>query len=208
MRAFILVDIQNDFCPGGALEVPGGDEIIPVVNALQKKFELVVATGDWHPPGHVSFASTHGKKVGETIRTNGIEQVLWPDHCVQNTWGAEFRSSLDTSGISRVFLKGTDPQIDSYSGFFDNQHLRSTGLEDYLKDKKVRAIYIAGLATNVCVQFTALDGVELGFETLVIEDACRGVELEPGDIDRAWENMRASGVKIIKSMDLKEPERI
>ncbi len=208
MRAFILVDIQNDFCPGGALEVPGGDEIIPVVNALQKKFELVVATGDWHPPGHVSFASTHGKKVGETIRTNGIEQVLWPDHCVQNTWGAEFRSSLDTSGISRVFLKGTDPQIDSYSGFFDNQHLRSTGLEDYLKDNKVRAIYIAGLATNVCVQFTALDGVELGFETLVIEDACRGVELEPGDIDRAWENMRASGVKIIKSMDLKEPEQI
>ena len=208
MRAFILVDIQNDFCPGGALEVPGGDEIIPVVNGLQKKFELVVATGDWHPPGHISFASTHGKKVGEAIRTNGIEQVLWPDHCVQNTWGAEFRSSLDTSGISRVFLKGTDPQIDSYSGFFDNQHLRSTGLEDYLKDNKVRAIYIAGLATNVCVQFTALDGVELGFETLVIEDACRGVELEPGDIDRAWENMRASGVKIIKSMDLKEPERI
>jgi len=195
MRAFILVDIQNDFCPGGALEVPGGDEIIPVVNALQKKFELVVATGDWHPPGHVSFASTHGKKVGETIRTNGIEQVLWPDHCVQNTWGAEFRSGLDTSGISRVFLKGTDPQIDSYSGFFDNQHLRSTGLEDYLKDNKVRAIYIAGLATNVCVQFTALDGVELGFETLVIEDACRGVELEPGDIDRAWENMRASGTE-------------
>ena len=208
MRAFILVDIQNDFCPGGALEVPGGDEIIPVVNGLQKKFELVVATGDWHPPGHISFASTHGKKVGEAIRTNGIEQVLWPDHCVQNTWGAEFRSSLDTSGISRVFLKGTDPQIDSYSGFFDNQHLRSTGLEDYLKDKEVRVIYIAGLATNVCVQFTALDGVELGFETLVIEDACRGVELEPGDIDRAWENMRASGVKIIKSMDLKEPERI
>ncbi len=202
MQALILVDIQNDFCSGGALAVPGGDEIIPVVNALQQKFKLVAATRDWHPPGHVSFASTHGRKPGEVITVNGVEQVLWPDHCVQHTWGAEFAPGLETTGIAREFTKGSDPHIDSYSGFFDNQRLRSTGLENFLRDRKVEKIYIAGLATNVCVMYTALDGVLLGFDTVVIEDACRGVELEPGDVDRALERMRAGKVRLYSSREL------
>jgi len=202
MQALILVDIQNDFCSGGALAVPGGDEVIPVVNALQQKFKLVAATRDWHPPGHVSFASTHGRKPGEVISVNGVEQALWPDHCVQHTWGAEFAPGLETTGIAREFTKGSDPHIDSYSGFFDNQRLRSTGLENFLRDRKVEKIYIAGLATNVCVMYTALDGVLLGFDTVVIEDACRGVELEPGDVDRALERMRAGKVRLYSSREL------
>ncbi len=202
MRALILVDIQNDFCSGGALEVPGGDETIPVVNDLQKKFDLVVATQDWHPDGHISFASTHGKQVGESLLLDGMEQILWPKHCVQNTWGAEMAPGLDTLNISRIFTKGTDPRIDSYSGFFDNERLRDTGLKDFLAARGVDTVYIAGLATNVCVKFTALDAVRLGFRTYVVEDACRGVEIEPGAVQKAWEKMREFGVQVVKSGDI------
>ena len=182
--ALILVDIQNDFCPGGSLAVKDGDRIVPVVNELQKRFELIVATKDWHPPGHASFVS------------------LWPPHCVQETAGAEFVAGLDTSRVARVFLKGTDAGVDSYSGFFDNEHRRATGLGDYLKERGVTNVVIAGLATDYCVKFTALDARMLGFDTSVVVDACRGVEVQEGDTARAVEEMRAAGVKIIESRQL------
>ena len=184
--AFILVDIQNDFCPGGSLAVREGDRVVPVVNELQKHFDLIVATKDWHPAGHSSFAS------------------LWPPHCVQETAGAEFVAGLDTSRIARVFLKGTDIEIDSYSGFFDNEHRRATGLGDYLKERGVTDVFIAGLATDYCVKFTALDAVALGFKTSVVVDACRGVEVNEGDTARALEEMRAAGVNIRESRQLLE----
>ena len=184
MDALLLVDIQNDFCPGGSLAVAGGDEIVPVVNELQKKFNLVVATKDWHPPGHASF------------------ETLWPPHCVQGSAGAEFVAALDTRRVAQVFLKGTDPAVDSYSGFFDNEHKRSTGLGDYLRAQGVTDVFICGLATDYCVKFTALDALRLGFRTTVVADACRGVEVEAGDTARAVEEMRAAGAEIVESSDL------
>ncbi len=186
--ALILVDIQNDFCPGGSLAVKEGDAVVPIANELQKLFPLVVATKDWHPQGHSSFVS------------------LWPPHCVQETRGAEFVAGLDTSRIARVFLKGTDLEIDSYSGFFDNEHRRATGLGDYLKERGVTDVYIVGLATDYCVKFTALDAVRLGFNTTVVEDACRGVEVQEGDTRRALEEMAAAGVRITESRSLLEAE--
>jgi len=197
MQAFIIVDVQNDFCPGGALPVPEGDRIVPLVNRLQGAFDLVVATQDWHPPTHASFAVNHRRSPGEVIRLGGMEQVLWPTHCVQGTPGAAFVPSLETARIDRVFRKGTDPAIDSYSGFFDNGHQKATGLGDYLKAKGVDEVYIAGLATDYCVKFTALDAAGLGFRTNLIADACRGVNLNPGDVERALEEMRRAGVRIV-----------
>jgi nicotinamidase/pyrazinamidase len=188
--ALILVDLQNDFCPGGALAVKDGDAVVPVANELQKHFELIVATKDWHPPGHASFVS------------------LWPPHCVQETAGAEFVAGLDTSRIARVFLKGTDMEIDSYSGFFDNEHRRATGLGDYLKERGVTDVTIAGLATDYCVKFTALDARMLGFETSVVVDACRGVEVNEGDTARAIEEMSAAGVHIKESRRVLEAPEV
>lgn len=198
--ALVLVDIQNDFIPGGALPTKNGGEVVPVANRLQPHFDLVVATQDWHPKNHGSFASNHpGKRPGERIELGGLPQVLWPDHCVQGSRGAEFHPDLDTSRIARVIRKGTDPEIDSYSGFFDNGHRKATGLGDYLREQKVTDVWIAGLATDYCVKWTALDAVNLGFRTHVIEDACRGVDLSPGDIDRALEEMRKAGVDVVTS---------
>lgn len=188
--ALILVDIQNDFCPGGSLAVKDGDAVVPVANELQKRFELIVATKDWHSAGHASFVS------------------LWPPHCVQETEGAEFVAGLDTSRIARVFLKGTDMEIDSYSGFFDNEHRRATGLGDYLKERGVTDVFIAGLATDYCVKFTALDAVMLGFRTSVVVDACRGVEVNEGDTARAIEEMSAAGVNITESHQLLEAPEV
>ncbi len=199
MRALILVDIQYDFCPGGSLAVPDGDAILPPVNRLQKKFGLVVATQDWHPRGHGSFASTHGKPVYEVIPIHGEPQTLWPDHCVQGTHGSELVAGLDRSRIARVFQKGTDPAIDSYSGFLDADHRNSTGLADYLREHGVDEVVIAGLATDYCVKYTALDAVRLGFRAQVVEDACRGVNLQAGDSKAALDEMRAAGVKIVRS---------
>lgn len=200
MNALILVDLQNDFCPGGALPVPEGDRVVAVANKLQRQFPLVVATQDWHPADHGSFAANHpGKRPGDVIELAGLPQVLWPVHCVQGTPGAEFHPDLDRSAIARVFRKGTDPNIDSYSGIFDNAHRKSTGLAEYLKDRGVRRVTICGLATDYCAKFTALDALELGFETCLIEDACRGVDLQPGDVQRAIEAMRAKGVRVIQS---------
>jgi nicotinamidase/pyrazinamidase len=200
MKALILVDLQNDFCPGGALPVSDGDHVMAVANRVQGRFELVVATQDWHPPDHGSFAANHpGRRPGEVIELEGIAQVLWPAHCVQDTPGAEFHPGLDRSAIVRVFRKGMDPNIDSYSGFFDNGRRKATGLGDYLREEAVRDVYVCGLATDYCVKFTALDAVDLGFRTHLIADACRGVELKPGDVDRAVREMRAKAVAMIDS---------
>jgi len=204
-RALILVDLQNDFVPGGALAVQNGDVVIPVANRIQKSFDLIVASRDWHPRDHGSFAANHpGKKVGDVIDLNGLSQILWPVHCVQNTPGAEFVPELDTSRIDRVFLKGTDPTIDSYSAFFDNGHRRSTGLGDYLKERGVRDVYVCGLATDYCVNFTALDACKLGFNVHLIEDASRGVNLKPDDSANALEGIRRAGGQIIRSESLED----
>ena len=198
-----MVDLQNDFCRGGSLAVPEGEAIIPLANHLQSYFDRVVATKDWHPPDHMSFASNHpGYQVGEVITINDIPQVLWPDHCIEGSHGAEFHPDLDTSRISKVIYKGTDKSIDSYSAFFDNAHACATGLEKYLHSEKVNEVYIAGLATDYCVKYSTLDAVRLGFRVYVIEDACRGVELKSGDCRRAFEEMKASGIKVIRSHEI------
>ena len=207
MRVLILVDIQNDFVPGGALGVREGNLVVPVANRVQQAFagagDVIVATQDWHPPDHGSFAVSHpGKEVGDVIELNGLRQILWPVHCVQNTRGAAFAPGLDVSRVRRVFQKGTDRTIDSYSGFFDNGHRKDTGLGDYLKQQGVRDVYVCGLATDYCVKFTVLDAIQLGFRTHVIEDACRGVNVNPGDADAAVEEMRRAGAKVMQSGDL------
>ena len=200
MSALILVDLQNDFMPGGALAVPDGDAVIPVANRLAQSFDLVVATQDWHPPGHGSFASQHpGKNPGDTVELDGLRQELWPDHCVQGTSGAELHDGLDVRRITRIFQKGTDPRIDSYSTFFDNAHLKSTGLGDYLKEKEVSEVYLMGLATDYCVKFSVLDAVELGFKANVIQDGCRGIDLQAGDVSKAIDEMKTAGVVIVSS---------
>jgi len=203
MKALILVDIQNDFCPGGHLEVPEGDQVVPVANALMDRFDLVVATQDWHPANHGSFAANHPwRKPGQVIDLNGLPQVLWPIHCVQDSFGAEFVQSLHTDKIGPVFVKGTDPEIDSYSGFYDNGHRKATGMGDFLKEKGVDSVYVMGLATDYCVKFTALDAVALGFKTHLIEDGCRGVNLNAGDVDQAIADMRSGGVVVTNSTEL------
>jgi nicotinamidase/pyrazinamidase len=203
MNALIIVDLQNDFLPGGALPVLHGDDVIPLANELQRHFDLVVATQDWHPPDHGSFAANHkGKKPGDRIILDGIEQILWSAHCVQNTRGAEFAAAFDTSRIAHVFHKGIDPRIDSYSTFFDNAHRRHTGLAHYLEKRSVKDIYLMGLALDYCVKYSALDASQLGLNTHVIVDGCRGIELESGDIDRALNEMKCAGATILKSTDL------
>jgi len=203
MKCLILVDIQNDFLPGGALAVPDGDQVIPVVNSLQSRFSLIVATQDWHPANHGSFAASHtGKKPFEQIDLNGLPQTLWPVHCVQNTAGAALAPGLTQDRIAKIFQKGTDSGIDSYSGFFDNGHRKSTGLGEWLKEQNVSEVFVCGLATDYCVKFTALDAVQAGLETSLIEDACRGVNLRPDDVKNAVEEMKAAGVQILSSHDL------
>jgi nicotinamidase/pyrazinamidase len=202
MNALLLIDLQNDFLPGGALPVPEGDRVIPVANRLQPAFPLVVATQDWHPRDHGSFAIRHpGRNPGELGELAGLPQVLWPVHCVQGTPGAAFAPGLDTMRVARVFPKGTDATIDSYSGFFDNGHRKTTGLGDYLRQQGVTDIFLAGLATDYCVKFTALDARALGFNTHLFTDACRGVELHPGDVARALADMHAVGVRLLTSAE-------
>lgn len=203
MKALIIVDVQNDFLPGGALEVREGDTVIPVINALQKKFDFIVATQDWHPSNHRSFAANHkGKKVGERIELAGMDQVLWPVHCVENTEGAEFHKDLDRDKWANIFRKGTNPLVDSYSGFFDNNRRENTGLGDYLKDNQIDEVYVTGLAADYCVKFTVLDALNTGFETYLIEDATKGVNLSPTDTERSITEMRKAGAKIINSSQL------
>ena len=198
MKTLVLVDIQNDFLPGGALAVPEGDRIVPVVNALLPDFDLVVATQDWHPAGHGSFSASHpGRNPFEQIDLNGLPQTLWPVHCVQNTGGALFAPGLDTRRVERVFPKGTDPGVDSYSGLFDNGRRRGTGMVEWLRQRGAHDLWVCGLATDYCVKFTALDAVREGFGVHLLTAACRGVDISPGDCARAVEEMRVAGVEIL-----------
>jgi nicotinamidase/pyrazinamidase len=203
MNALLLIDIQNDFLPGGALAVPHGDEVVPVANRLIPRFPLVVATQDWHPADHASFASQHaGRNIGDVIELDGLPQVLWPDHCVQGTHGAEFAPALHAAGIHHVVRKGTDRTVDSYSGFFDNARRRDTGLAAFLTSRGVTRLVIVGLATDYCVKATALDARSLGLDVAVVREGVRAVELRPGDTERAFAEMRAAGVSIISEADV------
>ena len=203
MRALVIVDIQNDFVPGGALAVPDGDAVVAVANALAPRFSLVVASQDWHPAGHGSFASAHpGAAPGDVVDLGGIAQVLWPDHCVQNSPGASFHSGLNVAVIDHVVHKGTDPGIDSYSTFFDNGHRKDTGLASFLEQRCAEELVVLGLATDYCVKYTVLDAIGLGFGVTVIADGCRAVDLAPGDGDLALKEMRSAGARVIASDEL------
>jgi nicotinamidase/pyrazinamidase len=203
MKALVLIDLQNDFLPGGTLAVPHADDVVEPANRLSRCFELVVATQDWHPANHGSFAANHaGKRPGDTIELGGVPQVLWPVHCVQGTPGAALASGLDQGQIECVFRKGTDPQIDSYSGFFDNGRRRGTGLAEFLGERGVTDVYLIGLATDYCVKHTALDARLLGLRTFVVVDACRGVNLAPGDVAAAVAEMEKAGVAVVTSAEV------
>ena len=191
----IVVDVQNDFMPGGALAVPHGDEVVPLINRLAARFDNVVLTQDWHPRRHASFASAHhGKKPFETIRLAYGAQVLWPDHCVQGTSGAEFHPELNLTKAQLVIRKGHHRDIDSYSGFLEADRKTTTGLAGYLRARGLGGLYLCGLATDFCVASTALDARAAGFEVTVIEDACRAIDLD-GSLARAWSDMAAAGVR-------------
>lgn len=203
MNAVILVDLQYDFCQYGALEVPDANAVIPVANSLMPHFELVIATQDWHPANHKSFAANHlFRQPGQLIDLNGLEQILWPIHCVQGSYGAELVDELDQSKITKIFQKGTDIDIDSYSGFFDNGHRKATGLGDYLKEKGVTTVFVLGLALDYCVKFTALDAQALGFKTYLVQDACRAVNMQAEDGKNAIAELKAKGVEVIDSQDV------
>jgi nicotinamidase/pyrazinamidase len=196
MRALLLIDIQNDFLPGGSLAVPGGEQILPLVNALQPQFELVVATQDWHPARHQSFASQHaGRQPFEQIDLHGLPQTLWPDHCVQATPGAEFSAALDQHRIEAIFRKGTNPEIDSYSGFFDNGHRKSTGLADYLRGRGVTEVHLCGLAADFCVNFSALDALQEGFTVVFQEEATRAIS--PEGYQQARQELQRRGAQFL-----------
>lgn len=195
-KALIVIDMQYDFLPGGSLAVQDGNEIIPVINRIQHDFDLVVATQDWHPDGHQSFASSHpGKKEYDVISLRGQNQVLWPDHCVQGSQGAELTNLLDWRQVAAIFRKGMDPMVDSYSGFYDNHRLNRTGLAGYLRELQVTDIYVAGLAADYCVYYTARDGQELGFNAHFVENATKAIAKET--YDKALDDMKTRGVEIV-----------
>jgi nicotinamidase/pyrazinamidase len=198
--ALLIVDVQNDFLPGGALAVAQGDEVIPVINALQEKFNFIVATQDFHPEDHGSFAANHeGKNVYEEIKLNGLPQTLWPVHCVQGSKGSEFHEELNPVRWKAIFQKGKNSEVDSYSGFFDNARRGDTGLGDFLQNEGIMNVFVTGLALDFCVKFTALDSVSLGFNTYLITDASRAVNISPEDGQKALEDMKNAGVKLIDS---------
>ncbi len=199
----LIIDVQNDFCPGGSLAVPEGDQVIPVINRLAGLFPHVVATKDWHPADHVSFASAHpGKEPQDTVEHGGIHQVLWPDHCVKGSKGAEFHPDLDVTPLNLVLHKGSKTHLDSYSAFFENDKKTATGLESYLRGLGFSRVFVVGLAEDVCVFFSAMDARKLGFETTVIADATRGVDLPEGSVDTARGEMEQAGVTFVTSKDL------
>ncbi len=196
----LIVDVQNDFLPGGKLAVNSGGEVVPVINALQEQFDFIVATQDFHPANHGSFAANHmGKSEGELIDLNGLPQILWPVHCVQGTEGAEFHEELNPIKWKAIFQKGKNPEVDSYSGFFDNAQREDTGLGDFLQNEGIMTVFVTGLAQDYCVKFTALDSVSLGFKTYLITDATRAVNLSPEDGGKALDEMKKAGVKLIDS---------
>ena len=201
MKTLIIIDVQNDFMPGGRLEVLHGDKIIPVINRIQNMFDLVLATQDWHPENHKSFASNHyNKEPFDKIVLHGMEQILWPDHCIQGSYGAEFHPGLATIKIAAIFRKGMDSEIDSYSGFYDNGHKISTGLSGYLKEKGTTEIYFCGLAADICVYYTILDSISEGFSSILIEDA--SCPLNQDDFNDAKCELAKRGVRIINSKSL------
>ena len=196
-RALLVIDLQNDFCPGGALAVADGDAVVAEVNRLMPAYDVVIATQDWHPPDHCSFASQHpGARLYDTVEVGGIAQTLWPDHCVQGTAGAALHPRLDTGGVNLILHKGTCSGLDSYSAFFENDRRTATGLSGYLAALDVHRVALCGLATDYCVYYSALDAVQLGFEVEVVTAACRGVDLPPDNVAHALEQMRAAGVQI------------
>lgn len=202
MKALLIVDIQNDFCPGGALAVPEGDRIIPVVNRLSQEFDAVLQTQDWHPAGHSSFASSHsGKNPYDTIELGYGTQVLWPDHCVQGTKGAEFHPDLETLRTDVVIRKGFRKSIDSYSTFYENDQKTATGLTGYLKERGITELVVTGLATDFCVKWSVLDGLKEGFAITVVEDAVAGIDID-GSVDAAWSEMTKAGASVVRSEDL------
>ncbi len=202
-EALLIVDLQNDFCPGGSLAVDEGDRIAEVINGLAPGFPVVVATKDWHPPDHISFASNHpGKEPFDSVPVSYGEQLLWPDHCVQGTRGAKFHPSLDQKPVQLVLHKGTRSDLDSYSAFFENDHKTPTGLDGYLRELQVTYLYICGIATDVCVFYSVTDALRLGYEVTVIEDAVRGVDQPAGSVEKALDTMRANGATITSSAEL------
>lgn len=195
----LVVDVQNDFCPGGALAVTDGDAVVPLANRLGRTFSHVLLTQDWHPPGHQSFASAHpGRRPFETIQAAYGAQTLWPDHCVQGTEGAAFHPELDLTQAELIIRKGFRPEIDSYSAFFENDRKTATGLGGYLRQRGFTRIFLVGLATDYCVHYSAVDAVGEGFQAVVIEDACRAIDLD-GSLAEARENMAKAGVSFITS---------
>lgn len=205
MNALLIVDVQNDFLPGGNLPVPGGDQIIPIINNLQKKFHLIVASRDWHPANHGSFASNHkGQKPGDITELNGLEQILWPDHCIQGSPGAELSPLLNQNFIQRIVFKGSNPGVDSYSAFFDNGHKIETELHNYLQKKGVKRLFVTGLAADVCVWFTVKDALQLGYKTFLVTDATKGVNMNPDDMQKALEDMKQKGAILISSEQVED----
>ena len=195
--ALLVIDVQNDFCPGGALAVADGDAVVESANRLMPEYDLVVATQDWHPADHCSFASQHpGAALYDNVCVGGIEQTLWPDHCVQGSAGAALHPGLDTGRVNLILRKGMRPGLDSYSAFFENDRRTATGLAGYLEGLGVRHVALCGLATDYCVCCSALDAARLGFAVEVLTGACRGVDLPPGNVARAVAEMRAAGVRI------------
>lgn len=201
MKALIIIDVQNDFLPGGSLEVPLSDKIIPVINDITQSFDLVVATQDWHPADHKSFASNHyDTKPFDKIVLHGSVQILWPDHCVQGTDGAAISTGIDTKKIAAIFRKGMDREIDSYSAFFDNDHKSSTGLAGYLKEKDIKEVFFCGLAADICVYYSILDAVNEGFQVYLVEDASQ--PLDQSKFDDLKCDLAQAGVRIITSYDI------
>lgn len=197
--ALLVVDVQNDFCPGGALGVPDGDSVVGVVNRLTRHFRHVAFTQDWHPADHVSFASTWGKPVHEVVDTEGIPQVLWPDHCVQGTSGAAFHPGLRVEAASIILRKGMQSRLDSYSALFENDRSTPTGLEGWLRGVGVTTLWLTGLATDYCVYFTAVDALHTGFEVVLVEDAVRGVDVPAGNVERVTRELKDLGVTFVRS---------
>jgi nicotinamidase/pyrazinamidase len=202
MKTLILIDVQNDFMPYGALPVSEGDQIVPIINKIIYKFDLVVATQDWHPKNHISFASNHkDKKPFDVMDLDGFKQTLWPDHCVQETSGAEFHPDLETKPIEAIFRKGTNPNIDSYSGFYDNLHKKNTGLAGYLREKKAKDLYFVGLATDYCVYYSIIDALKEGFNVYLIEDATRAIDKNLYE-NHLKKELLEKNVKIITSKNI------
>jgi nicotinamidase/pyrazinamidase len=201
MKTLVIIDVQNDFMPGGPLEVPEGNMILPVINKIESCFDLIVATQDWHPADHRSFASNHMyKKPFDRVFLRGAEQILWPDHCIQGSSGAEFHTDIETKKIAAIFRKGMDPEIDSYSGFYDNNHILTTGLAGYLREKGTSEIHFCGLAADICVYYSILDSISEGFSSILVEDASR--PLYPDKFDDIKCELAKKGAHIISSNEL------